>query len=50
MRGGAIWQMADVKSYIRRNCAVQSPESGSATSVSQYLRQLRSSLQEGLRE
>lgn len=46
--GGAIWQMADVKSYIRSNCAARSPESGSATSVSQYLRQLRTSLQEGL--
>jgi len=48
MTGGAIWQMADVKDYIRRNCAVQDPESGSAASISQYLTQLRNSLKEGL--
>ena len=48
MSGGGIWQMADVDSYVRKNCAVQYPESGSATSVSQYLTQLKASLQEGL--
>jgi hypothetical protein len=49
MSGGAIWQMADVKSYIRNNCAVQDPTSGSSTSVSQYIIDLRTGLQEGLR-
>lgn len=48
MTGGAIWQMADVKNYIRRNCAAEYPESGNATSVSQYLTQLKNSLKEGL--
>jgi len=33
MSGGAIWQMEDVKSYIKNNCAVQDPQSGTATSV-----------------
>jgi len=48
MTGGAIWQMADIKDYIRMNCAVQYPESGTASSVSGYLALLRNSLQEGL--
>lgn len=48
MKGGAIWQMADVKSYIRNNCAVQNPGSGTSTSLSQYIIDLRNSLKEGL--
>jgi hypothetical protein len=44
LTGGAIWQMADIKTYIRKNCAVQDPESGNATSVSQYIGQLKNSL------
>ena len=48
MTGGAVWQMADVISYINKHCAVQYPESGSATTVSQYLSQLKNSLKEGL--
>ena len=48
MKGGAIWQMADVKQYITRNCAVQDTSSGNATSVTQYLSQLKNSLKEGL--
>ncbi len=48
MAGGAIWQMADVKDYIRQDCAVQYPESGNAGSVSDYLSQLKNSLKEGL--
>lgn len=48
MTGGAIWQLADVKSYIRNNCAVQDPQSGRAVSVSQYVTDLKNSLQEGL--
>jgi len=48
MTGGAIWQMADIKSYVGRNCAVQDPESGTASSISEYLVQLRNSLKNGL--
>lgn len=48
MTGGAIWQMADVNSYISRGCAVQTPESGTAVTVSQFLDQLKTSLKEGL--
>ena len=48
MNGGAIWQMEDVKNYIKSNCAVQDPPSGTATSVKEYLMQLKNSLKEGL--
>lgn len=48
MKGGAIWQMADVKAYIRNKCAVEVPESGNATTLSQYILDLRRSLREGL--
>jgi hypothetical protein len=48
MKGGAIWQMADVKQYVKRNCAVQDTTSGTATSVTQYLSQLKNSLKEAL--
>lgn len=48
MSGGAIWQMQDVKSYIKINCAVQDPQSGTATSVKEYMLQLKNSLKEGL--
>lgn len=48
LKGGAIWQMADVKSYIISHCAVQLPESGTATTVREYLSQLRNSLKNGL--
>jgi hypothetical protein len=48
MTGAAIWQMADVKNYISMDCAGQYPESGKASTVSEYLNQLKNSLQEGL--
>jgi hypothetical protein len=48
LSGGAIWQMADVKNYVKMNCANQEPASGNAASVSEYLRQLNISLKEGL--
>jgi len=48
MSGGAIWQMADVKNYVRMNCAALDSSSGSAATVSGYLEQLRNSLKEGL--
>lgn len=48
MRGGAVWQMEDVKNYVRSNCASRDPQSGSAVSVMGYLMQLRNGLREGL--
>jgi len=48
LRGAGIWQMADIKDYIRLNCAVKDPASGSAASVSQYLGQLKGSLEAAL--
>jgi hypothetical protein len=44
MSGGGVWQMADIKSYVRQNCAVVEPTSGSARSVPEYLSQLKKSL------
>lgn len=46
--GGAIWQMADVKNYVRMGCATKDTTSGNAASVSEYLKQLNTSLKEGL--
>jgi hypothetical protein len=48
MMGGAIWQMADVKNYVRKGCAVQDSTSGTATTVPQYLMQLKNGIQQGL--
>lgn len=48
MSGGAIWQIADVKNYIKLGCAGKEPASGSATSASEYLQQLYKSLKEEL--
>ena len=45
LKGGGLWQIADVKDYIRMNCGVQDPASGNATTVPQYLDQLRKSLE-----
>ena len=44
MSGGAVWQMEDVKNFVKNNCAVKDPQSGTATSVKEYLVQLRNSL------
>jgi len=44
MRGAGVWQMADIEDYIRQRCADVDPASGTATSVPQYLGQLRESL------
>jgi hypothetical protein len=44
LRGGGIWQLADIKDFIRLNCAGTDPASGSATTVPQYLEQLKESL------
>jgi hypothetical protein len=48
MSGGAIWQMQDIKNYVKSNCAISDPQSGTATSVKEYMTQLKNSLQEGL--
>ena len=47
MSGGAIWQMADVKNYVRMNCAAVNSSSGSVPTVGEYLQQLKNSLQKG---
>jgi len=46
--GAGLWQMADVKAYVRMNCAVKDTASGDAGSVREYLDQLKRSLSEGL--
>jgi hypothetical protein len=44
LRGAGVWQMADIKDYVRQRCAISDPSSGSATTVPEYLEQLRESL------
>jgi hypothetical protein len=44
MRGAGVWQMADIKDYVRQNCAAAEPSSGSAASVPEYLAQLKACL------
>jgi hypothetical protein len=44
MHGAGVWQMADIKSYVRQNCAATDPTSGTATSVPEYLSQLKTCL------
>jgi hypothetical protein len=44
LSGGAVWQMADINSYIRMNCAIVDPGSGTAKTVYQYLHQLAAAL------
>jgi len=48
LSGAGIWQMADIKNYVRMNCAVKDTASGNATTVPQYLEQLRKSLSDQL--
>jgi len=48
MSGTALWQVADIKDYIRMNCAVKDPSSGTAASVAEYVSQLKNSLYSGL--
>ncbi|MBS1601626.1 MAG: hypothetical protein JST42_03080 [Bacteroidetes bacterium] len=47
MSGAALWQVADIKDYIRMNCAVKDPSSGNAGSVADYLSLLKNSLEIG---
>lgn len=44
LRGAGVWQMADIKGYVRQRCAVTDPSSGTATTVAEYLEQLRKCL------
>lgn len=44
LRGGGVWQLADIKDYVRQRCAITDPTSGSAGTVRQYLVQLRDAL------
>jgi hypothetical protein len=30
MSGGAIWQMADIKNYVKSNCSVSDPSVGNS--------------------
>ncbi len=44
LSGAGIWQMEDVKSFVRMNCTIHDPSSGTAVSVSDYLQQLKKAL------
>jgi hypothetical protein len=44
MSGAALWQVADIKDYIKMGCAAKDPSSGSAATEADYLSQLKSSL------
>lgn len=41
MSGAAIWQMEDLKNFVKLGCAVKEPASGSAKSVEEFLSQLK---------
>jgi hypothetical protein len=48
MSGAAIWQMEDLKSFVTLGCAIKKPSSGSATSVAEFLSQLKKALKKEL--
>jgi len=48
MSGASIWQMADVKNFVKNNCAVVDPSSGTARSVKEFLAQIKGALSTGL--
>jgi hypothetical protein len=48
MSGAAIWQMDDVKNFVKMGCAVKEPVSGSAKSVADFLSQLKKALKSEL--
>jgi hypothetical protein len=48
LSGAAIWQMEDLKSFVKIGCAIKQPSSGSARSVSEFLNQLKKALKEEL--
>jgi hypothetical protein len=45
LAGGGIWQMEDIKSFVRMNCAARDSLSGTAVTVADYLQQLKKALQ-----
>lgn len=45
MSGAAIWQMDDLYNFVKLGCAIKHPESGSAKSVKEFLRQLKKGLE-----
>jgi len=46
--GAAIWQMEDLKSFVKMGCTVKEPTSGSAKSVAGFLSQLKKTLKSEL--
>jgi len=48
MSGAAIWQMEDLRSFVTLGCAIKQPASGSATSVAEFLSQLKKALKKEL--
>jgi len=48
MSGAAIWQVADLYSFVTMECAVKQPASGSAKSVAEFLSQLNTALKSEL--
>jgi hypothetical protein len=48
MSGAALWQVADIKDYIKMGCPVKDPSSGNAATVADYVSQLKNSLRGGL--
>jgi len=48
MSGAAIWQIQDLKQFVAMGCAVKQPTSGSAQSVTAFLKQLEKALKSEL--
>jgi hypothetical protein len=48
MSGAAIWQMEDLKSFVKLGCAVKDPTSGTAKTVAEFLTQLKKGLKSEL--
>ncbi len=46
--GAAIWQMEDLKNFVKMGCAVKEPTSGTAKTVADFLSQLNKTLKSGL--
>jgi len=46
--GAAIWQVEDIKSFVKMGCAVKDPASGSAQSIVEFLKQLKKALKSEL--
>lgn len=46
--GASIWQVEDLKNYVKMGCAVKEPASGSAKSFDEFLNQLKKALNSAL--